>query len=263
MTVCQDWITSADLIACGCPTDAATPEQVATAITQASELAYVLSGRQFPGECSFTARPCGYSGFGLDRFQLWGTSNGLPSLPYQIGGQWFNGWCGCHWEQCGCNGYPRLDLGRGDIVTVTQVVVNGVALSSDDWRLDSAQYVVRLDGGTWPCCQDMTVNSGAGYFAISYTAGLEPPEAGKRAAAAFATELIKACVGDDSCRLKPQVTQIARQGVSASFIDPALFLDRGQTGVYEFDLFVRAYNPNGLSRSARVWSPDGPRLVVT
>jgi Tol biopolymer transport system component len=33
--------------------------------------------------------------------------------------------------------------------------------------------------------------------------------------------------------------------------------------VYEFDLFVRAYNPNGLSRSARVWSPDGPRLVVS
>lgn len=261
MSVCQDWITDTDVEACSY----VIPDgfDTATILTQASELAYVLSGRQFPGECLFTARPCGYSGFGLDRFQLWGTSNGLPSLPYQIGGQWFNGWCGCHWEQCGCNGYPRLDLGRGDIVTVTQVVVNGVALSSDDWRLDSAQYVVRLDGGTWPCCQDMTVNSGAGYFAISYTAGLEPPEAGKRAAAAFATELIKACVGDDSCRLKPQVTQIARQGVSASFIDPALFLDRGQTGVYEFDLFVRAYNPNGLSRSARVWSPDGPRLVVT
>jgi hypothetical protein len=262
MSVCQDWITDADVEACAY----VIPDGFDTAaiLTQASELAYVLSGRQFPGECAFTARPCGYSGsWGLGTMQLWGTTGGLPSLPYQVNGSWFNGWCGCHWDSCGCNGYPRLDLGRGDIVDVTAVIVNGVALADSDWRVDSAQYVVRLDGGVWPCCQDMTVNSGAGYFAISYTAGLTPPEAGVRAAAAFATELIKACVGDDSCRLKPNVTQIARQGVSATFIDPALFLDRGQTGVYEFDLFVRAYNPNGLSRSARVWSPDGPRLVVS
>ena len=59
------------------------------------------------------------------------------------------------------------------------------------------------------------------------------------------------------------MTQIARQGVSATFIDPALFLDRGMTGVYEMDLFVRAYNPAGIARDARVWSPDQPRLVVS
>ena len=256
MTVCADWITDADIEACY-----TIPEGFDTTpiLTQASELAYVLSGRQFPGVCTETVRPCGSSSESGSPL-VWGE---YPSLPYRDSGSWFNGWCGCHWAQCGCDGYPNLDLGRGDIVTVTEVVVNGVALGSGDYRLDSSRYLVRLDGGVWPCCQDMTVNSGTGYFAVRYTAGRTPPEAGVRAAAAFAAELIKACVGDDSCRLKPNVTQIARQGVSASFIDPSLFLDRGMTGVYEMDLFVRAYNPAGIARDARVWSPDQPRLIVS
>jgi hypothetical protein len=261
MTVCTVWITDEDIEAC----DYVIPDGFdTTAIrTAASELAYVLSGRQFPGVCDYVSRPCGYSGYGTSNFQLWGTTGGLPALPYQIGGSWFNGWCGCHMDRCGCSSYPSIDLGRGDVLEVSQVIVNGEALADEDYRLDSARFLVRLDGGVWPCCQDMTVNSGAGYFAITYTAGAEPPEAGKRAAASYATELIKACTGDDSCRLKPNVQQIARQGVSVTFIDPSLFIDRGVTGVYDFDLFVIAYNPHGLRRSARVWSPDSPRLVVS
>ena len=123
MTVCADWITNTDVEACYTIPDGFDTTSI---LTQASEIAYTLSGRQFPGVCTETVRPCGAPSTSSNPL-VWGD---YPSLPYRDSGSWYNGWCGCHWTSCGCDGYPNLDLGRGDIVSVTSVIVNGVTLSA-------------------------------------------------------------------------------------------------------------------------------------
>ena len=51
MTVCADWITNTDMEACYTIPDGFDTTSI---LTQASEIAYTLSGRQFPGVCTET-----------------------------------------------------------------------------------------------------------------------------------------------------------------------------------------------------------------
>ena len=57
-------------------------------------------------------------------------------------------------------------------------------------------------------------------------------------------------------KLPKRVTNVTRQGLSMVVLDPMDFLDDGKTGVYEVDLFLKAYNPAKLQRRATVMSPD-------
>jgi hypothetical protein len=96
---------------------------------------------------------------------------------------------------------------------------------------------------------------------ITYTYGIEPPTAGKRAARYLAQELAKGWSGDEDCALPDRVTSVSRQGVNYTFLDVQAFLDDMRTGIYSVDLFLKAVNPDNARKPARVFSPDLPRAT--
>ena len=252
--ICENWITPDDLIDCDCPD--ASEAVITGAIETASEILYALSGRQYAGSCVEVVRPCAggsaLPGFAWSRWTY-------PWTPMRSGGTWLNigPACGCHVSyDCACKGIPEVFLGRTDITEILQVNIDGIDLTSDNWRLDHGTKLVRTDGDLWPCCQDLSEDIGAtGTWYIELAHGIAPPQSGKNAAITMVSEMVKACTGAD-CRLPQRVTNIVRQGVSMTLLDPQEFLTDGRTGIYDVDLFIHAVNPNGLARRATAWSPE-------
>jgi hypothetical protein len=94
---------------------------------------------------------------------------------------------------------------------------------------------------------------------VTYTYGTGPPALGRIAAKALADQYILAMSNSDECMLPQRVTQISRQGMSWTLLDPQDFLDKGRTGIYQVDLFLTTVNPDGARLRSRVFSPDIPR----
>jgi hypothetical protein len=69
---------------------------------------------------------------------------------------------------------------------------------------------------------------------------------------------VRSCTPGETCSLPTRVSNVTRQGVSFTILDPFDFLTNGRTGLYTVDLFLSTYNPNGLRRPSRAWSPDLP-----
>lgn len=255
---CVDWATAAQAKICG-PCSGLTDDQINVWLPVASEILFALSGRRFSGSCSLTVRPCSQGS--IDYLPVGFKS---PDL------DWARGWTRNPWGygcfcspsagSCGCQSEIILEF--APITSITSVKVDGVTLDPARYRLDENLYLVRLpnaDGSSasWPCGQDMTLASTElNTFEVSYTYGVAPPVSGLRAAGELACHLALACVGSEECRLPTNVTNVTRQGVSLSLLDPQLFLDRGKTGLYLVDLFLHSVNPGGLIRPPYVWSPD-------
>lgn len=225
MPLCQDWVTLVEMGDCGCSA-APNPTTVQNSISAASETLYILSGRQYPGLCDVEIRPCGDG-------------------------------CNCNFDDCGCNRLSRAFIGY-DVASIGEVDVAGVVLDPEDYRLESP-YIVRLDGGNWPCCQNMAGQPGdEDTFTVTALVGQAPSRIGIDAARALASELVRSCTPGEACALPERVTSITRQGVSMAILDPLDFLTDGRTGIYAVDLFLSTVNPNGLTRRSRAWSPDLP-----
>ena len=147
---------------------------------------------------------------------------------------------------------------------ITEVKIDGVALSGDDFRLDENRYLTRLGGGSWPACQDMALeDTEEGTFSISYGYGASPPALGVSAAAQLACELYKACDvdagGSSTCALPKGTTRVTRQGITIermAFTAWAWTLDRGwHTGLPLVDAFLSMTNPGRLQRRPVFWAP--------
>lgn len=239
---CTPWITEGDLADCHlCSVAGLAAGQAEQIITTASQILYLLSGQQFPGQCTDTVRPCNcHCG------PVYGDWRG--PWPMRSSGQWVNvcGGCGGY---CGTSGSAIL-LPKRPVISVQSVLIDGDAEA--DWRLDSPGYLVRTDGGTWPTCQSIASGSDEdGTWEIAYTYGKVPPEALRFAATILSSELVKACLGDSGCRIPAGAVSVQRQGVSFSFdVTP------GKTGLYEVDLILETFNPGNRKRKARVYSPD-------
>jgi hypothetical protein len=91
---------------------------------------------------------------------------------------------------------------------------------------------------------------------VSYTYGAPPPDQVGLAIDALQCELDKAYANDDECRLPDRVTNISRQGLDMTLIDPQDFLTNGKTGLIEVDEALSFFNPSAAKTRARVFSPD-------
>jgi hypothetical protein len=251
---CQYWLDESDLEACG-----VTAGDHSQQIAAASEILFELSGRQFPGVCTRSVRPC------RDRCGC-GIGGGGFFGPVQFGSYW--AWNGSAWDngcgdRCGCGVTSRVDLGKWPVVAVTQVTVDGVVIDPATYRLERRRYLARI-GSAWPLCQDMGVPPGAyGSFVVAYTWGTNPPSTGRIAAVELAKELVAACSGDE-CELPSGVTQVVRQGVTYQRAVAAMIRETKTSGLTLVDSFLAAYNPRGLRRRPRFWSPDeaaNPRRI--
>jgi hypothetical protein len=225
----------------------------------ATEVLWAASGRRF-GECTATGLlPCRDEcepGWLATRMATSAGADGWP-WPTLISGQWFNLGCGggCADGWCGCNTRDQFTL-PGPVTRVVQIVVDGGVVPTGSYRLENHRHIVRIDGGSWPHCND-------GSWTVDVVYGHEVPQLGLMAAAELACEMVKACTPGEECRLPARLQTISRQGITQSFIDPQEFLSEGRVGLYLSDLFIQTFNPSGLKSRPRVFSPDRRRRQVT
>lgn len=213
------------------------------ACKMASYVLWAFSGRKFSGIRTVTERyecPC--------------RSSALSVYPYLDGsGNIYNAVDrGIPTTDCGCGGtvggrHVRLRLRGNPVRSVQRVVKNGEVLDPSTYKIVNGS-LLQLTGSNHDVCG----------LEVTYTYGVSAPVAGQRAARKLAEELVAGWSGED-CMLPDRVTNVSRQGISFTVIDPQDFLDDGRTGVYEVDLFLRAANPDKARKPARVFSPDLPK----
>lgn len=232
-----------------------TGEPLDQVIQFVSAILYRLSGRQYPGECTRIVYPCGSreGGCGRGEFNVnwwWQFYGDFPSMPYPDGeGTWRNFWpCRgkCHLE--------RLKL-PATVNSIVAVVIDGEVLDPTAYKIEAYRWLVRTDGGRWPCTNAFGEPGDDGTFTVEYSYGKPVPPDGQYAASLFACEVAKNRCGADNC-LPARLKTVTRQGVTMTFPDPLEFLDDGQVGIYEVDMWIRSVNPSKLKRRARIHRPD-------
>lgn len=249
-----------------CPSDVVddlTPEVRAIAEVFAGQTLRMLTGYRVGG-CPVTVRPCNRScvpGTWLtapDVGALFaGVGNGYFGFSPYVGfdGQWMNA-CGCSGDGCSCTKVEEVLLPvTVGVGSIESVVLDGVTLPPTAYRVDNANRLVRTDGGSWPVCQDMNLDSGVGTFLVTYLDGNPVDGVGAYVAGLLAAEYAKACAGQD-CALPSNVQTITRQGVTMQ-LDPEMFVG-GNTGVRAVDSYIRIWNPVN-SLPSGIYSPDAPR----
>lgn len=224
----------------------------------AVEYLWNWTGRLF-GLCEVTIRPCRedcgerpptFFGSGVG-----GSRYGAMWTPVIINGLWFNIGCGvCLRDQCGCSVVPTMVL-PGPVDSISRIVIDGETLDPSAYRVDSNRLLVRIDGGTWPLCQDFSKPlTEPGTWAITYERGIAVPVGGQLAAGALACELAKAACGDNTCKLPQRVQTITRQGVTVAMLDSFDDIDKGHTGIWIIDSWVASINK--APKPSTVTSPD-------
>lgn len=237
--------------------DAADPADRVRAEAMAVSLLNSLTGRVF-GLREQTVRPCfgpppgystyaGYSGDG-------GRAGAVFWPGLTLGGINVVGGCGC---SAGCTCVSKSEVALpGPIHSITRVLVDGVELDADTYKVKNRRWLLRVDGQVWPQVQNLDVDDDAvGAFTVVYRQGVAVPMAGRVAAGAIAVDMLKSLTGGSGvCKLPKNVTNVSREGVSMDF-DPAAYLEAGLTGIDEADQWIRTVNPGGLRRRARVKIP--------
>jgi hypothetical protein len=147
-------------------------------------------------------------------------------------------------------GKPRLHLSGRPVTDVARVV--GPSGRDLSYELSNG-FVLTLD-------RRQLASSMCGEYpevTVTYTYGSEPPAMVARAIEVLANE-IQLASQDQPCRLPERVTNVSRQGISWTVIDPQDFLDDGRTGIYEVDLVLNTVNLGRAKARARVFSPEFP-----
>jgi hypothetical protein len=205
------------------------PEIVAVAEQAAQAFLNGASGRRF-GTCTHT-----------QRFQVRETSSGTCTAPAQSG-------------NC-C----AIRLPNTPVQSIVAVKVDGVVIDPSEYAMLGGSRLGRLTG-CWPQSADCE----PGRVEVTYTAGipLRPDSTYYGMAAAAMGEIVReymAGLTNQTCKLPSRFVSVARQGVTTTALDPALFLSLSLTGLPMTDNFIRTVNPGGHRRRPRVISIDGPR----
>ena len=217
----------------------------------ASFILWALSGRKYSGTTTVTEKyesPCRRP---LSVRQL--SEPGLFAIePYLRDGDVYNAVSGGV-SGCGCNGaingvHTKLRLRGRPVRSISRVVSGGKEIDPSKYQLVNGSLLQAAPGAS------LDLRG----IEVTYTYGIEPPQAGRRAARYLAAELVKSYSGED-CDLPERVTSVNRQGVSVTVLDDQAFLDDQRTGIYAVDLFLKTVNPDKARKPSRVFSPDLPR----
>jgi hypothetical protein len=197
------------------------------------------------GACPVVIRPCTLSCYHSQ------VADGSWMSPYiNTSGRWVNA-CGCN-DGCSCTTLSEVimpePVGRIDLV-----MVDGLTLPSTAYKVQNDNRLLRIDGGVWPTCQDMTLDpTDLGTFAVTYTPGAIVDGLASFMAGLLAKEFAYACMGK-SCALPTTVTSIVRQGVSIELATGAFPGNR--TGILPIDAWLSVWNPYAVTTPAAVFSP--------
>ena len=206
------------------------------AITAASQVLWSLSGRKFSGSHNVTEFYDVRHGLGwVDRYNFL-----RAQALFQVSDRDI--------VICSNCGYPhRMRLRHQPVQRILAVEINGESVPSSDYVLLN-HSTLGLPFNRLACI--------AMCARVTYIWGVNPPAGGRAATVKLAEQLLFSWTGSDECRLPQRVTNITRQGVSWTILDPQDFLNDGRTGIFEIDLFLKSVNPDHARRPARVFSPD-------
>lgn len=256
---CEAW----DPIWCCTLTGAHIPV-TGTAAQIATEVLHHLSGQRF-GVCSFTVRPCihecwsGGGWPGMGSWWQWPGGGMLYPQPFLYDGTWTNLTCGRCGDRCSCTELCEAWL-PGPINSITQVKLDGAVLvSGTDYRVDDFRKLIRLGGGCWPTCQDMTLaDTQDNTWSVTFRVGEEVPMLGRLAVGELACEILPCLLGGGTgCRLPANATRVDRQGITIDLELFTAFLKDGMLGLRWADVFLKTFNPQGLRARPRVYDVDG------
>lgn len=262
------WITGQDVVVRPAVKDL-DQSVLESAAGIASEILYALSGRQFngggaaavvrPAATPYGLRPWGAGGLaGMGWYSSsWGScTSQMMGTPGQYG--WFD------WHLT-CPKPPEIQLGAYPVTDVSEALIDGVVIPADEYRLDDNRTLVRVMPTAsstptqrygWPVCQRIDLPATQpGTFQVSFAYGRIPPRGGIQAAKVLAQQIALAAVGQTN-RLPARVTTVTRQGITAVALDTLDLIDKGRTGLFECDLWVKTVNPAKLVRRSQAWSPD-------
>lgn len=250
--LCEPWPVE------GCSIDLANcnPADKDVGMMAASEILWAASGHRY-GSCEVTVRPCSrrcspqpYGGWWWypERFQdSW--AYGPPS------GGFTEAVCGACVGGCDCTNASTLVLPHV-AQAIVKVTIDGEVLPPSEYTFYDHLTLVRING-MWPFCQDWNAVSGVGVFDVSARFGLPVPALGRLAMGELLPEVMKACKGDDDCRLPSAlVSTISRQGVTKNFVTPDRLKESQSFGLPLVDRFIDMVNPNRLMSGPRVWDPE-------
>lgn len=226
------------------------PTTQARAASLASSTLHRLTGYRVGG-CPITVRPCTKGCIEAFIPTTW-AAGFRPGINTE--GVWVNVVVGCGCSHgCSCTSLCEVVL-PGPVGEVYEVMVDGSVVPSTNYRVDGVRLVwVGAGACPWPACQDMSASSGPGTFLVTYLNSYAVDQTGAYACAVLAMEFAQACIGG-TCRLPPGVVSVSRQGVTFD-LPTGLFPD-GLTGIREVDAWVSLWNPDRISRTPTVWSPD-------
>ena len=240
------WIDADDLeIPAGVSQDV-----VDDAIEGASWVLWMLSARKYGGVrtvtelyCQVGLRYLGSTVLPTTMRASMMSGSGMQVYPMLREGEITNGVLGLC-GTCGCEHTIRLR--GGPVRKVIDIHSGDDLVPLDDIAIYDYSYITAVNK-CWGTCGDLEV---------TYEYGTPPPAMGRIAARDLAQQYILAMTDADECALPQRVTQISRQGVSWTLLDPQDFLDSGRTGLYTVDLFLRTTNPDRARLRSRVFSPD-------
>jgi hypothetical protein len=121
---------------------------------------------------------------------------------------------------------------------------------------------VSLTGGAETVTTDLTEPgclAAPNTWHVTYEFGTPVPPGGRLAASVLACQVALNRCGGDNCVLPQRLRDISRDGVSMTFADPMDFLQRGEVGIYEVDLWLASVNPKKIMRRASVYRADHHR----
>lgn len=267
---CEAWVSGDDVADyCGSSFTGGSDTSVLDPYAAvASDVFYELSGRVYSGECGpKIVRPCadGCSCWGRVLTRI-GTSPVSTVVEWNVGSARWH----CDGRPCGCSPVSEVQL-AGYPRSIVEVKIDGDVVDPADYRLDPRGKLVRLRDSAdpdapvrWPGCQIIDLpDTEPGTFSVEYLHGIDPPQAGRDAAAALACQLYMARTNNGRCQLPQSVRTVMKGGVTSQIGGLiASSLREGATGVLAIDAFIAAHGQDGNEPS--VWSPDlpaYPRLV--
>lgn len=261
---CSAWVDGGDVAEC-CADDAGTFTSLLDgAALTASQILFEQSGRLYAGRCEKTVRPCSTRspcGQTLSRGHLVGWE-----------GSWWSWWDDREYSRaCGCRPLDRILLSGYPVTAITEVLIDGVVIDPDTYRLDERRYLTRVRDPAepdvilrWPACQDLDLpDTEDGTFSVTYEYGTPPPLIGQEAAKQLACQIYLACTNSDQCQLPTGATRIVRNGltIERQFFARDKITGSWRTGLTLVDAFLNAYAVDGVKRRPFVWSPESKRYA--
>lgn len=236
--------------------------QLAFAISVATDLLYVLSGRQFRSGRSLIRPTPIDSSYGNQSYLYPYSSMSGYGAAWGFAAGWSWTAMGMGWWQGGQD-LSEVVL-QGPVRQINQVTVDGAALDPDtDYTLYDGRRLVRnvdptgQTTGAWPWNQQLQLPlSQPGTWSIDYDWGKVPPNAGKAACIELAVEVAQSLSGQDTAKLPARVISIATQGMNTAVGDSLAYIRESLVGIPLVDLFLMAYNRAGLRRRTIMIGPN-------